>query len=131
MGSRSPLLVHPTLEEVKLQAAKIGLPESEAEKFFYYYESNGWRVGKNPMKCWLSAMSGWRVRWQGQQSEKNQRANGADRIIWEREYERILAKLKSFNNYSEHHRWTDTEKELVRNLKARRDELRRKLGILL
>jgi hypothetical protein len=49
----------PSLEEVKLCAAKKGLPVTEAEKFFNYYESNGWRVGKNPMKSWPHAVANW------------------------------------------------------------------------
>jgi hypothetical protein len=31
----------------------------EAEKFFNYYESNGWKVGKNPMKNWKAAANNW------------------------------------------------------------------------
>lgn len=54
----------PTLETVKLHATKMGLPDDEAEKFFHFYESNGWRVGKNPMKSWQSAMINWRKNWQ-------------------------------------------------------------------
>lgn len=34
-------------------------PISEAEKFFNYYEANGWRVGKNKMKSWRGAASNW------------------------------------------------------------------------
>lgn len=34
----------------------------EAKKFFDYYESNGWKVGKNKMKKWQSAASGWITR---------------------------------------------------------------------
>ena len=30
-----------------------------AAAFFNYYESNGWKVGKNAMKSWQSAASGW------------------------------------------------------------------------
>ncbi len=52
----------PTMEEVKLQAAKIGLSEVEAEKFWSYYASNGWRVGRNPMKAWHVSLSGWKLR---------------------------------------------------------------------
>jgi len=51
----------PTLDELKLQAAKIGLPDNEAEKFFNYYESNGWRVGKNPMRSWSAALTNWKL----------------------------------------------------------------------
>jgi hypothetical protein len=31
----------------------------DAESFFMYYQSNGWQVGKNKMKCWKSAATGW------------------------------------------------------------------------
>jgi uncharacterized protein YdaU (DUF1376 family) len=31
----------------------------EAEKFVNYYESNGWKVGKNPMKSWGAAANNW------------------------------------------------------------------------
>lgn len=31
----------------------------EARKFYAYYESNGWRVGKNPMKNWKAAAQNW------------------------------------------------------------------------
>jgi hypothetical protein len=54
----------PTLEEVKLMAVKVGLPASEAEKFFNYYESNGWKVGKNRMQSYSHAMGGWKLRWE-------------------------------------------------------------------
>ena len=54
----------PSLESIKLQAAKIGLPDTEAEKFFSYYESNGWRVGRNPMRSWPDALTGWKQRQQ-------------------------------------------------------------------
>ena len=29
------------------------------EKFYNYYESNGWKVGKNPMKDWKAAVRTW------------------------------------------------------------------------
>ena len=49
----------PTVEELTSEAIKIGLPITEVDKFFNYYESNGWKVGKNSMKCWPAAMKGW------------------------------------------------------------------------
>lgn len=33
--------------------------KTEAEKFYNYYESNGWKVGKNPMKNWKAAANNW------------------------------------------------------------------------
>lgn len=32
---------------------------NEAEKYFNYYESNGWKVGKNSMKDWKAAARNW------------------------------------------------------------------------
>ena len=55
---------YPTLESVKLLAAKAGLPDIEAEKFYYHFESNGWKVGKNPMKSIGGALGTWRHNWQ-------------------------------------------------------------------
>ena len=31
----------------------------EGTKFFNFYESNGWKVGKNPMKDWKAAVRNW------------------------------------------------------------------------
>lgn len=35
-----------------------GRPD-QATRFHAYYESNGWKVGKNPMKNWQAAAAGW------------------------------------------------------------------------
>lgn len=71
-GSR---FVKPTLDAIKLHAAKLGLPETEAEKFFNYYQSNGWRVGRNPMKSWQAAMVNWRTNWEERRGTKIPEAN--------------------------------------------------------
>ena len=31
----------------------------DPNKFYDYYESNGWKVGKNKMKCWKAAVRNW------------------------------------------------------------------------
>jgi hypothetical protein len=48
----------PTIEELKsyIQEKKYDVV---AEKFFAYYESNGWMVGKNKMKSWRAALVTW------------------------------------------------------------------------
>lgn len=50
----------PSLDEVVeyLVLEKLA-SQNEAEKFFDYYQSNGWRVGKNPMKEWKAAARNW------------------------------------------------------------------------
>jgi uncharacterized protein YdaU (DUF1376 family) len=52
----------PSLEVVSEFFGERGYPAAEAPKFWHYYEANGWRVGKNPMKNWKSAAAGWVVR---------------------------------------------------------------------
>lgn len=134
MGKRPTLLIHPTLPEIRLQAAKIGLPDTEAELFFYHYQSNGWLVGKTPMKCWLSALSGWKVRWWSRQCEKrgSARQTPMDKLIWQKEYERVLARMKGIEEcYDAHRTWTAAHTAEFKKLKVRRDELRAKLGIML
>ena len=50
----------PSIEEVFEHLSDSGYPyKIEAEKFWNYYESNGWKVGKNKMKNWKSAATGW------------------------------------------------------------------------
>ena len=39
--------------------AEKGGTEAQAVRFHAYYESNGWKVGKNPMKNWKAAATGW------------------------------------------------------------------------
>ena len=34
----------------------------DAEVFCNYYESNGWRIGRNAMKNWQMAVKGWATR---------------------------------------------------------------------
>jgi hypothetical protein len=51
-----------TFEQVyEYMSIRIGTDQAkiEAEKFVNYYESNGWKVGKNPMKSWGAAANNW------------------------------------------------------------------------
>ena len=48
----------PSIEEVKAYVKEKGF-NMDPEKFFDHYESNGWKVGKNPMKDWKAAVRNW------------------------------------------------------------------------
>ena len=50
--------VKPTLEEIKSYFAEKGY-EDESERFYDFYSSKGWMVGKNPMKDWRAAVRNW------------------------------------------------------------------------
>lgn len=53
--------VKPTLEEVKAYCDERK-NEIDPEYFIAFYESNGWKVGKNPMKNWKMAITTWEKR---------------------------------------------------------------------
>ena len=46
------------MEEVKEYCSERG-NKVDPERWFDYYTSNGWKVGKNPMKDWKAAVRTW------------------------------------------------------------------------
>ena len=61
--------IAPTVEEVKAYCKERN-NTVDAERFVNYYTSNGWRVGKNKMQDWKSAVRSW---------ENNEIANKSDK----------------------------------------------------
>lgn len=49
----------PSADEVKGYGLSIGY-KVDAQAFMDHYESNGWKVGKNPMRDWRAAVRNWR-----------------------------------------------------------------------
>ena len=121
----------PTLESVQLQAAKIGLPPTEADKFFNYYTANGWRVGRNPMKSWPHALANWKNNATGYAPQSA--ASNADRVLWSRERQAIAERLKAIKQQASQSAdgtvfLSDSQKAERKRLKERDAELMRKLG---
>lgn len=52
----------PTIQEVIEYFIANGSTQLTAEQFYLFYDSKGWKVGKNPMKSWKSAGKGWILR---------------------------------------------------------------------
>jgi len=50
--------VKPTIQEIQAHILEKGYT-FDAEAFYAFYESNGWKVGKNPMKNWKAACTTW------------------------------------------------------------------------
>ena len=72
----------PTLEELKRYIDEKNL-NVDAEKFLDYYSSNGWRVGKNPMKSWEATVRNWNRREeQEKKTEPDSRFN-FDRSVYQ------------------------------------------------
>lgn len=58
----------PTLEEVQAYCQERN-NNVDAQKWFDYYSSNGWKVGRNPMKDWKASVRTW------ERGESNVRTN--------------------------------------------------------
>lgn len=67
--SKAKPFVKPTIEEIRAYIDEKGV-SVDAEKFYHFYESKGWMVGKNKMKSWTSAIQTW-----ARGSDKNQRTS--------------------------------------------------------
>lgn len=75
---------YPNIKEVESYFLEKGIGKVEANKFFYFYESKGWKVGKNPMVKWKSAASGWISRNNGNSTKSNNFSAKLDnREYWE------------------------------------------------
>ena len=53
--------VKPTVEEIAAYCKEKNY-NVNAQQFFNYYESNGWKVGRNAMKSWQAAVQNWNTR---------------------------------------------------------------------
>lgn len=137
-----PKFIPPTMEECREAAERMSLPETQARQFWLYYESIGWKVGKNPMKAWRCALAGWQLRWQdrtgGWQGEAGMGVKPpptgpltpADKILYAKEFERILARLKVLDNsYDSHQDMRPLDRLEKGKLIQRRNELRKMLGV--
>ena len=67
-ATRVARFIKPTQDEIKNYITKytteeeIIISEGISVKIFNHYQSNGWKVGKNPMRDWESAVRGWIAR---------------------------------------------------------------------
>lgn len=62
--------IKPTIEDVKQYCLERN-NNIDAENFVDYYNSNGWKVGKNPMKDWKAAIRTWEKRNKGGNNNTN------------------------------------------------------------
>ena len=60
--SKRVLFAPPKLADLDAHAVEKGWHDFDSHAFLDHYESNGWKVGKNPMKSWRAAASGWHRR---------------------------------------------------------------------
>ena len=70
----------PSLFEVENYIKEKNL-SVDGEKFFYYYESIGWKVGRNPMESWQSALNYWQRTEKKEQQETESWSDYVDRVL--------------------------------------------------
>jgi hypothetical protein len=58
----SKRMAKPSMDNLRFAFIKAGGTDEDAKAFFNHYESNGWRVGRNPMTSWQHAVGGWMSR---------------------------------------------------------------------
>ncbi len=82
----------PTLDDVRSRCKEMGY-QTDPERFFNYYESNGWKVGKNKMVSWEKVLAGWNARDKADKPKSKpadkygfdfeQRSTDYDAILWD------------------------------------------------
>ena len=76
--------VKPSVEEIKAYAIEQGYTDFEADRFYDFYESKGWLVGKNKMKSWQAAVRNW---------QRNSKPRGKQEAI--KTVDRLMAKYEA------------------------------------
>ena len=56
--TKAKRFVKPSIDEITLYCREKN-KYVDAERFWNFYESKGWKVGKSPMKDWKAAISNW------------------------------------------------------------------------
>ena len=84
-SKKKNIFTPPTIEEVQGYIKEKGYHFS-AEEFVAFYESNGWKVGKNPMKSWKAAC----VTWESNHKKKVPKNTGVSWLEVEAEMERKM-----------------------------------------
>ncbi len=83
LGEKPKKFAKPTMPELLLACEKIELPNSEAEKFFNYYESKGWKVGKSPMVSWPHSLANWKKNLKAWSAPNQNPQNGEGDLLQE------------------------------------------------
>jgi predicted phage replisome organizer len=84
-STKTKRFVKPTIDELEkyIKEKKYNI---DAERFFHYYESKGWKVGNANMKSWKSAMVTWNKNRANGKNSYNKKEKDDVSIDWLDEY---------------------------------------------
>ena len=68
---KSSRFIPPTVSDVRAYCLETKRPIN-ADAFINYYQSNGWKVGRNPMKDWKAAVRNWYQRDNGNKAQSRE-----------------------------------------------------------
>ncbi len=71
---RPPRFTAPSEDDVREYCRSQGYTAVDPERFVSFYQSKGWKVGKEPMKDWRAAVRGWESR---EKKDKSPLSGGA------------------------------------------------------
>ena len=78
--AKTKRFVQPTYTEV-LEYCQSRNNFVDAQRFIDFYESNGWKVGKNKMKCWKAAVRNWEKNSKADQTKQAQKKTPLQRSL--------------------------------------------------
>ena len=84
--NKATRFIKPTIDEIKtfLNDQEYDTDTDRyADRFYNFYESKGWKVGKEKMKDWKAALRGWLSRDNISKIEKKEIIDDLDDPIWE------------------------------------------------
>lgn len=84
-----PKFQKPSIEDVKAYCAQRN-KGVDAERFLNYYEANGWKVGKNPMKDWKAAVRTWENNGYGGRGSPKKLQEYGERTYTDEDFERLI-----------------------------------------
>lgn len=144
MARKTPMLLPPTLDEVKAAAKEIDLPEREAVRFWNFYESKGWMVGRNRMVSFAGALANWKMSIEDRMikggpssvacssARPNGEYSGVDKMIFQKEYERVIDRMRLIkSSYGEMQTWSQQDRAEYEKLRVRKLELKKILGVVI
>lgn len=122
-----PVFKKPDQAMLEGYATKILLPVTEINKFYDYYEANGWKVGRNPMKDWQAAMRNWKRNMRAPATNKNDFwQNTKELDLVQKELDAIRARA---SHVAGEVQIEPRDRAAWERLKTRKAELKTKLGL--